>query len=103
MNCYNLINRLAAVTSNIAGVQWQTPGATCHFQRNLFETQQINIKNTGDTIFRNVRNCLPVGTATVPDDLNLQQPRCEKLKPFMPNFIKPKERNMFVKQVYMVG
>jgi hypothetical protein len=38
-----LINGLAVVTSSIVDVHWQKLGVTSHFQRNVFETQPVNI------------------------------------------------------------
>jgi len=43
MNCWNLINSLAVVTSNRVDVHWQKLGVTSHYQRNVLETQPVNI------------------------------------------------------------
>jgi len=63
INCQNLINHLAVVTSSIVDAQWEKPGVTSHFQRNVFETQHINMDILAMRFFETSVNCLPVGTA----------------------------------------
>lgn len=43
MNCQNMIDGLAVVTSNGVDVHWQNLGVASHYQKNVLETQPVNI------------------------------------------------------------